>query len=173
MIGNSSADAKRMFKHACAFSGCARFCSREPWDIEHRLPDYSVAGIVNSAFACEVFLKSLLVYYGMDINEIVDDKGHGVHKLAGLWKLLEEKDSSCTSLMIQKCTEQFKLSKTDKFFELLDNISNAFVFWRYIYEKHEGRIHVGFLNYFRELLKEVCCEKYYNMPWSEYTKGAE
>lgn len=173
MIGNSVADAKRMFKHACAFSGCARFCYREPWDIEHRLPDYSIAGIVNSAFACEVFLKSLLVYHGMEIKDIVDDKHRGVHQLADLWKILEKKDRACTSLILQKCEEHFKLSTPDKFNELLDNVSNAFVFWRYIYEKNQGTIHVAFLNYFRELLKEVCCEKYYGMTWSKFTKGAE
>ena len=58
MTGNTHFDACRMFKHACAFVGCAKFCEKEPWNIEKRLPDYTVADIVNSAFACEIFLKT-------------------------------------------------------------------------------------------------------------------
>lgn len=173
MTGNSVVDARRMFKHACAFSGCARFCTREPWDVEHRLPDYSVAGIVNSAFACEVFIKSLLIYRGVSIEEIVDARGRGEHKLRELWTMLENRDPQTADLVKQKIQELFNFEDDEKFYEMLDNVSNAFVYWRYIYEKSNGKIHVNFLNFFRELLKEVCCEKFYDMSWNEYTKGAE
>ena len=173
MIGNCVADAKRMFKHACAFSGCANFCKSESWNIEHRLPDYSVAGIVNSAFACEVFIKSLLVFNGVPIEDIVDDKKRGVHKIADLWKMLETKDPSTTNFAKQKMLELFSETRNSSFYEMLDNISDAFVYWRYIYEKSSGKIHLNFLTLFRTLLQELCCEKYYGMTGSEYTKGVE
>lgn len=57
------------------------------------------------------------------------------------------------------------------FNELLDNISNAFQYWRYIYEKHGGSINLNFLRYFRDLLREVCCEEFYGKSWTEYIKG--
>ena len=41
---------------------------------------HTVSGIVNSAFACEVFIKTLLVFHGRTIVEI---KGH---KLKMLWE---------------------------------------------------------------------------------------
>ena len=173
MTGNSVCDARRMFKHACAFSGCAEFCTHEPWDVEHRLPDYTVAGIVNSAFACEVFIKSLLIYQGLSIEEIVDAKGRGEHKLRNLWTMLEIKDLQLADLVKQKVQKLYSHEDDKKFYEMLDNVSNAFVYWRYIYEKSGGKIHTQFLSLFRELLKEVCCEKFYNMCWSEYTKGTD
>ena len=60
MTGDKFFDARRMFKHACAFAGCAQFCEKEPWNIGKRLPDYTVADIVNSSFACNaLYAKSL------------------------------------------------------------------------------------------------------------------
>lgn len=173
MTGNNVVDAKRMFKHACAFSGCARFCTQEPWDIEHRLPDYSIAGIVNSAFACEVFIKSLLVFNGIPVAQIVDTKNRGVHKLLDLWNMLETKNLTTTDIVKQRVLAVFNSPNDTAFYTMLDNVSDAFVYWRYIYEKSSGKIHVNFLTLFREALQEVCCETFYGMTWHDFTKGAE
>ena len=49
--------SRRMFKHACAFLDCASFCQIEPNNIEYRMSSHTVAGIVNSAFACEIWRR--------------------------------------------------------------------------------------------------------------------
>ena len=165
MTGDKLFDSCRMFKHACAFRDCAHFCETEPWDVEHRMASHTVSGIVNSAFACEIFIKSLLIYNDCIIDEI---KGH---KLKDLWKLLKEKDSELTSSVEKKIEEVFCSVNDLMFDNLLNNISNAFEHWRYIYEKSGGTIYINFLVVFRDLLRSVCCETLYKLTWDEYTKG--
>ena len=54
------------------------------------------------------------------------------------------------------------------FDELLDSISNAFEYWRYIYEKDDGFININFLRFLRLLLRVICCEQLYDKTWKEY-----
>lgn len=167
MTGNKLFDSCRMFKHACAFRDCAHFCETEPWDVEHRMASHTVSGIVNSAFACEIFIKSLLIYNDYTIEDI---KGHELNKL---WEKLKQKDEELTNSVEKKMEEVFCSNGDYTFSDLLNNISNAFEYWRYIYEKSSGTIYINFLKIFRDLLRNVCCEKLYNLTWAEYTKGNE
>ena len=152
----------RMFKHACAFVDCAVFCVIEPKHIKVGAERHTTACIVNSAFACEVFIKSLLVYNGFSIDEI---KGH---KLRDLWDKYKRVDCETANLVEQKMQEIFDSDNENMFNELLDNISNAFEYWRYIYERRGGSINIGFLVNFRDLLRAICCDKYYHMSWDDY-----
>ena len=77
-----------MFEHACAFCDCAKFCEVESSNIEYRMRSHTVSGIVNSAFACEIFIKTLLVFHG---RTIMDIKGH---ELKLLWEKFKREDSS-------------------------------------------------------------------------------
>ena len=162
MTGNILFDSRRMFRHACAFADCAMFCEREPNSIVVRTQWHTVPDIVNSAFACEVFIKSLLVFNGFPLKEI---RGH---ELAGLLKQLETKDLET----VIKVKDSFD-SNEDEFNDMINNISNAFEQWRYVYEKHSSEIHLNFLRLLRSVLREVCCEKLYNMTWSEYLNKGE
>ena len=86
-------DPNRMFKQACAFSDCARCCEIEPNNIiEYRFNSHTVSGIVNSAFSCEVFIKTLLVIHGVSVNKMRGKKACDGHNLKKLWKLFKEKD---------------------------------------------------------------------------------
>ena len=162
MTGDKFFDACRIFKHACAFVDCATFCEIEPHDIKTGVLTHTVADIVNSAFACEVFIKSLLVFHDMNIEDI-----HG-HKLNLLWFKYKETDSDYASYIEQKIDSIINFNDEDTFETSLNNISNAFEYWRYIYEKHGGKIHIQFLRIFREALREACCEKFYGMSWQAY-----
>jgi len=164
LTGNNTFDACRMFKHACAFVDCATFCECEPQNIKCGVMTHTVADIVNSAFACEVFIKSLLVYHGKTIEEI---RGHDLN---GLWSKYKTIDSVNVTRVEQKIKDIFGSEDDNIFDEFLQNISNAFEYWRYIYEKHGGKIHLQFLRMFRETLREACCEKFYNMTWDEYIR---
>ncbi len=94
-----------------------------------------IASIVNKAFACEVFLKSIII---MNTKKITNE--HSLIKLV-------KKSNSC--LEIRK-----KLNNYD-FNEELEKINNAFVEWRYTYERDKMIINNGFLNDFCNTLEEI------------------
>lgn len=163
MTGNIAYDARRMFRHACSFVDCALFCEKTPNSILVRTQWYTVPEIVNSAFACEIFMKSVLIFRGITINEI-----HKMnHELKGLWNELEVNDKAAADRVRERIKNELDLDN-DLFDELLDNISNAFKKWRYIYEDHGGKIHLAFLSTFRDELREEGCQIFYKQSWSEY-----
>lgn len=167
MTGDVLFDSCRMFKHACAFADCAKYCEIEPNSIEYRMQSHTVSGIVNSAFACEVFIKSLLVFHGISVEKL---KGHHLKKL---WDEFKTIDCKTALLVEKKMRETFTSENSHMFDELLDNISNAFEYWRYIYEKKGGSINLNFLRCFRELLREVCCNQLYQKSWNEYVRDGQ
>ena len=162
MTGDLLFDACRMFKHACGFVDCAIFCERDKKPFSTAVTSHVVASIVNSAFACEVFIKSLLVFYGESIESI---KGH---ELKNLWKRYKTIDGNNAEQVEASVKEIFNSQNNNIFDELLDNISNAFEYWRYIYEKKNGTLNVGFLKVFRDRLRELCCQTFYKKTWSDY-----
>ena len=157
--------SQRMFEHACAFVDCAKYCQIEPNNIQYRMKSHTVAGIVNSAFACEVFIKTLLVFHGMPIEKI---KGH---ELKVLWKKYKAKDQKMALFVEQRLREWFNSDNENMFDDKLNEISDAFEIWRYIYEVQKCSINLNFLVGFRDLLKEVCCKQLYGKSWNEYIKS--
>ena len=168
MTGNIEYDARRIFRHACAFADCALFCEKAPKSIVVRTQWYTVPEIVNSAFACEVFMKSILIFRDLTIDE-VHKMNHG---LKGLWWALEASDKAMADRVRERIKNELDLDD-NLFDELLSNISNAFKKWRYIYEDHGGKIHLGFLSTFRDELREEGCQIFYKQSWSEYSSGSE
>jgi len=160
-------DSCRMFKHACAFIDCAKYCEIEPNNIEYRMQSHMVSGIVNSAFACEVLIKSLLVFHGM-----TDEKLKG-HNLKELWYKFKAEDYKRAWLVEESMRDWFNSKNINMFDELLDNISNAFEYWRYIYEEEDGSINLNFLRGFRDLLREECCNQLFGKSWNEYIKDVQ
>ena len=145
-------DCQKMFRHACAFAECADLALKkfrhESADIEW----YAEPATVNSAFACEVFLKALLNYHDIPLKR--------QHKIKELYELLPDK---------------LKGGMWEDAFghELLDNISDAFVDWRYSYEivgtkRASMQINIGFLTAFRNTLREACCRSFFGKTLEEY-----
>ena len=167
MTGNKLFNACRMFKHACAFVDCATFCEIEPKNIKVSCMSHTVADIVNSAFACEVFVKTLLLYSGNTIEEIKKAK----HGIEGLWKRLKTANPTISTDIENRVINIFQATEPDFFNTAMSTISEAFITWRYIYEVHGATIQINFLRIFREVMREVCCETLYHMTWNEYTKG--
>ena len=99
--------------------------------------------IVNKSFACEIYLKLLLL-----IKEERENKTHNLKKLS--------KDTNM-DIEFKKYLINNKLTLTDEEFEeYLSSISNAFEEWRYIYEKKDIKIMHGFLNSYCNYLDEYC-----------------
>lgn len=171
MVENTSTITYQMFEHACAFVDCAEYCQIEPNNIKHRTKSHSVSGIVNSAFACEVFIKTLLVFHGVSVEELRKHKyGHDLKNLWGKFKAIDSK----TAVSVEQALQAWFNSQNENMFnEFLDNISNAFDYWRYIYEKSSGSINLNFLIGFRKLLRDICCNCLYGKSWSEYIKSHE
>ena len=165
MIGDKVFDCREMFRVACTFCECADMAQEK---IQHDSADigfYTSPVVANSAFACEVFLKAILKF-----KEIEAQK---VHKLRELYDMLPnelkeriKQEVSCGCPGIWR--DCFGL-------DYLDKVSNAFVEWRYSYE-HDFRIissiqiNIGFLNRFRDVLREACCQMFFEVTWDEYKR---
>ena len=95
--------------------------------------------IVNTAFACELYLKSLL-------------KNTTGHKLEDLFNAQDD----IVKQFVKETIIKNNLSYTDTLFEeKLKNISNSFVNWRYFYEtdKSGNTIDIDFLKTFANALR--------------------
>ena len=156
-------DCRQMFRHACAFAEVADLAMEK---FRHDTADiewYTQPATVNSAFACEVFLKALHRFY--------DIAPKNQHSLRELYEQLPEKPKEWIKLTtMNNCGGMWE----DGFgFDLLDNISDAFVKWRYSYEtvgkkRASMQINIGFLTAFRNALREACCREFFKITWDEY-----
>lgn len=154
----------RMFKHGCAFAECGKHCEVEPINSEQMAGSFTIAGIVNSAFACEIFLKTLLA--------ISSTKAKG-HKLSYLWKNLEKQNPSLSIEIKQRIQMSFFTEDSQFLDEMLaiDTISDTYCHWRYIYEDEKSsqlRMNRNFIRIFRVVLQEICCETLFGCSWAEY-----
>lgn len=156
---------QQMFRHACAFSDCADFAMKEYDPGITNVEWYTTPAIVNSAFACEVFLKALLIYHNIAVKK--------AHKLKELYELLPAEDKARIK---QDTLIECPIGWNDGFgLERLEQISDAFVKWRYNYEIVSGKtgsmqIDIGFLNAFRNALRDVSCFRLFNMKWDKYKR---
>ena len=156
---------QQMFRHACTFSDCADF-AMEKYDLgKTDVEWYTTPATVNSAFACEVFLKTLLLFYNIPAKK--------EHKLKELFEMLPENDKECIK---RETVINYGGRWIDGFgLERLAYISDAFVKWRYNYEYVPGKrgsmqIDIGFLNAFRNTLRDLCCIQLFNKKWDEYNQ---
>ena len=150
-----------MFDQANSFYLCAHLCEKELDRQPGRHDLYSTPMIVNSAFACEVYIKTLLDFYNIPAGK--------KHNLDDLFQLLpdEVKDSitknDCS--LSGRMTDAFGLS-------LLKAVSDAFVTWRYSYEKSTLSCDVGFLKTLTKVLQAECASRLYGLTWEQYCKLA-
>lgn len=143
----------RMYNQANAFFDCAQFCITDLHVSIGHGKSHVVPAIVNFAFACEVYLKTILIHYGKSANE-VKRLNHHIDKL---WRLLFQTDVGLANQIKNKVQSVF--NEDDTFFErMLEESSNAFQEWRYIYESDSLKGHPQFLKYFCLVLQQECTE---------------
>ena len=116
-------DSKTMFELGYAFMNAGEANFREGV-FENRSKYQNIAGVVNLAFACELFLKCLL-----NVEEEPFEKKHA---LSELWKMyadscIDKAKELKNSVMAQIITDM-------SFEELLQSDSNVFYNYRYFYE---------------------------------------
>lgn len=154
-------DCQQMFRHACAFAEVADFALNEFNPKKTDVEWCTTPATVNSAFACEVYLKALLISYGIPAGK--------KHKLKELFEALPE---DAKEWIKQDTLIHYGGSWTDAFgFEHLEKASDAFVKWRYSYEQMGSlQLDIGFLTTFRNSLREACCIQLFHMKWDEYIR---
>ena len=146
-----------MFDQANSFYVCAKLCERELDEHPTRHDMYSTPQIVNLAFACEVYLKSLLNFYKIDFG-----KSHKLNELLNM--LPDEVRNSIENRTFDKRPVLF-----DAFgYKLIDKIADAFVEWRYSYEVSRLSCEIGYLNALADSIKEECCMRLFNTNWEAY-----
>ena len=167
MTGNKIFDCQEMFRHACAFCECADMALDKFKNDTADIDFYVSPVTINSAFACEVFLKAILTYQ--------DKKTPRLHKLRDLYNALPKELKKLIKCEVSGGYPDMWTNFSGQ--DYLDNISDAFVEWRYNYE-HDWRkdgctmhIEIGFLNRFRDTLREICCRMFFGVIWDEYKGG--
>lgn len=96
-------------------------------DIDFFMNDGMYPFCVNIAFACELYLKAIYLYYS--------NKGIHGHEIDDLYDALSE-NVKIQIEMLFKQEYQYDLD------EILRNIRNTFVEWRYAFEKDKVEINV-------------------------------
>lgn len=93
--------------------------------INERLYPTIIASIVNEVFACELFLKSMImIKFGKEAGK--------KHKLLELYEQLDDKE-------IKECLPQYN------FDDELQKINDAFTVCRYSYEYESLQVYMGFI----------------------------
>jgi len=102
--------------------------------------------IVNAAFSAEMYLKCL-----QEINgEVIES-----HVLTSLFKALPNKTKDRINKNCKKFESQYVVEQGVLFKDHLKNINNAFVNWRYIYEKRAESVNIQQTIFILQVLHET------------------
>lgn len=97
--------------------------------------------IVNKSFACEIYLKLILLENNISFKDLKGINGHNIFKLY----------SKTFSNFKSNLNREMFLKKFANVEDKIENISEAFINWRYIYEKYEKIDSLDFI-----FLDELC-----------------
>ncbi len=153
--------AHMMFDQANSFYICAKLCEDKLENGALRFDMYSTPQIVSLALACEIYLKTLLF--------CIDDKTPvKAHRLDDLVKMLP---ADISDNLMQSVYKRFPAINNVWGFSYLELVSNAFIDWRYSYEKDRLTCKVGYLVALADALKEECSQLIFGINWDEYCKN--
>ena len=159
----SNRDPVLMFEQACAFLECAEFTESEKSRIKYRTKSHGYVDIALSAFACELFIKCLIIYLKGDYSRI--------HNLFDLWSKYKSLDNVRADKVERELKQWFNSSNPDMFTDMIKDASNAFEEWRYVFDHDSSdniMVNPNFLRGFRIALRNLCCEYIFKESWSDY-----
>ena len=126
---------------------------------------YTTPAITNYALACEIYLKTLLLYENKKAK-----RQHALDKLFA--SLSDEVRRDINYSTFQKYPEYDVLSGkilTDAFgIELIKREAKAFETWRYSYEYNDLSCDIGYFVAFSEALRDKCCFLLNRVNWETY-----
>lgn len=117
--------------------------------------------IVNKSFACEVYLKLILILFNVDVSDLKAKEKHN------LYNLYKKMPNDFKSAFFKSYFKESDSEVSEAFLEEeIKKVSNAFIGWRYVYETIENgsSINSGFLIWFCDKLdlysKSLIKDKY-------------
>lgn len=145
-LSKKDEEADSMFQQAASFAKLAL----EIYDTKLAKvpPEFSYAApfVVNATFSIEVYIKSL--------HSLSGSNKWG-HLIGDLYNALNEDVKSTSIIIANRLYSKYHLDSNIKIEALLIEINNAFVNWRYLYEKPPGIVNFSAVCFIIEVLHEV------------------
>lgn len=149
-----------IFEQGNSFYICSKLCEREINEVSGDYCIYYAPQIVNLVLACELYLKALLAFAGIPFDK--------THHLDKLFECLPKE----TKHYAEKAAFQKYGTLTDAFgTDLMSVCANAFVEWRYSFEKKSLTGYHGYLQVLATVLQDLCCRDFYGITWETYARG--
>ena len=142
--------ADSMFRQATSFANAANYIYRNDLAKLPRNPLGISPFIVNAAFSAEMYLKCL------QQNASAPKQ---THALTSLHKQLPNKVKDKINKLKKQLESQYEIKKGILFKEHLKNINNAFVHWRYIYEKEVEHVNIPKIIFVLDVLHQAAVEE--------------
>ncbi|WP_316675007.1 hypothetical protein [uncultured Tolumonas sp.] len=138
--------SKSIFNQAKSFAHTSAYIYEKDLKSLPRNPQSITPFVVNAAFSAEMYLKCLQEIHG----QITES-----HVLTVLFKSLPNKVKDKINKATKQFEKQFEVEQGILFKDHLKNINNAFVNWRYIYERNYEHINVQQSIFILQVLHEV------------------
>lgn len=139
---------------SAAFSQALSFATTSKYLLENDLSRTPRNGasvvpfVVNSAFSIELYLKALSLKHGSAL--------HG-HELVKIYEGLPVNAKAEIEEMALRCAVDNDAGRAHNFVEFLRELNNAFVDWRYAFEKERlGIVHIEPAIFVMRVLHEAC-----------------
>lgn len=120
--------ANEIFSTACAFANTSSHIYENGLKKQSRNGTSIVPFVVNATFAIELYIKALAKKYNVTLRG---------HELLKLYKKLPQEALKEIEQVIPKCADDRKIAQPN-FVKYLNELNNAFVDWRYIFEKSKS-----------------------------------
>jgi len=150
-VSSNSIDLVEMFTTANSFFNSAIYCSKAENSF---YKGFDTPVIVNLAFACEIYIKMLLIF---ENNKTM--RSHDLFEL--FQKLSDDKQKNINNRMLQLGYKQNNGMEMNELYCL----AKSFEQWRYRYEYSILNCNMGYLTTFATVLRDQCSEDIFNsMP---------
>ena len=139
-----------MYGQAVSFAHASNYLYENDLRKKPRNPRGIAPFIVNASFSAEMYLKCLKTLYGEVPKE--------THTLTALFKQLPNKLKDKINKKKKQLEIQHEVKSGVLFKEHLKHINNAFINWRYIYEKESDYVNIPTTIFILHVLHEVTVE---------------
>jgi len=138
--------SESIYNQAQSFANTSAYLYEKDLKSLPRNPQSITPFVVNAAFSAEMYLKCLQEIHG----QITES-----HVLTVLFKSLPNKVKDKINKASKKFESQYQIEQGVLFKDHLKNINNAFVNWRYIYEKSNEYVNIQQTIFVLQVLHEV------------------
>jgi len=142
--------ARTMFSQATSFANASNLIFEKNLKSLPRNPQGITPFVVNAAFSAELYLKCLHKIHG-DPSE--------THSLTILFRQLPNKTKDRVNKLKKLLEGQYEVERNLLFKDHLKPVSNAFVNWRYIYEKNFESVNIQGIIFVLHVLHEAAAQE--------------